>query len=38
MQIKAALNGLIDLIREHIASKHETLSLKVLKPILEQMH
>lgn len=38
MQIKATLNGLIDMIREHIASKHETLSLKILKPLLEQLH
>jgi hypothetical protein len=38
MQIKATLNAMVDLIREHIASKHETLSLKALKPLVEQMH
>ena len=38
LQIKSVLNNLIDIIRSHISNKHETLSLKSVKPILEKLH
>jgi len=38
LQIKSVLNNLIDLIRGHIHTKKETLSLKSLKPLLETLH
>jgi hypothetical protein len=38
LQIKSVLNNLIDLIRGHIHTKKETLSLKSFKPLLENLH